>query len=104
MSRHISYLNGYQKPKKEILILSNGCVNLQLQLLYGQMGEISSGVEDEELIEHTRDVLLPFIKEVQIAEEIERRVSPGFGTPEQLIEKISSTVEAATAGLTQRQV
>ena len=68
------------------------------------MGEISSAVEDEELIEHMRDVLLPFIKEVQIAEEIERHVTPAFGTPEQLIEKISSTVEAAAVGLTQQQV
>lgn len=68
------------------------------------MGQISSAVQDEELIEHMRDVLLPFIKEVQVAEEIERHVSPGLGTSEQLIEKISSTVEAAAAGLTQQQV
>lgn len=51
------------------------------------MGQISSAVQDEELIEHMRDVLLPFIKEVQVAEEIERHVSPGLGTPEQLIKK-----------------
>ena len=36
--------------------------------IYLQMGEISSAVQDEELIEHMRDVLLPFIKEVQVSE------------------------------------
>jgi len=71
---------------------------------YLQMGEITSAVQDEELIEHMRDVLLPFIKEVQVAEEIEGHVSPGFGTQEQVIEKISSTVQAAAEGLTQEQV
>lgn len=68
------------------------------------MGEISSAVQDEELIEHMRDVLLPFIKEVQVSEEIQSHVPPGFGTPEQVIERISSTVQAAAEGLTQEQV
>ena len=36
--------------------------------IYLQMGEISSAVQDEELIEHMHDVLLPFIKEVQVSE------------------------------------
>lgn len=70
------------------------------------MGQITSAVDDDELIEHMREVILPFIKEVQITEELEEstQIPNTYGTPEQLITRMSVSMQAAVEGLTTQQV
>lgn len=70
------------------------------------MGVITSCVDDEELIEHMRQVILPFIREVQITEEVANPscTKKGYGSQEQFVIKFASTMQAAIDGLTTEQV
>ena len=70
------------------------------------MGEITSSVYDYELVEHMREVIMPFIREVQIVEEndIPCAINSGYGSPEQFVTKVASTMEAAIEGLTTKEV
>ena len=70
------------------------------------MGEVTSSVEDEELIEHMREVIIPFIKEVQITEEVTdpSSTNSGYGSEDKFVTKFAATMEAATDGLTTEQV
>ena len=70
------------------------------------MGQITSCVEDEELIEHMRELILPFIREVQLTEELDNQspTNPGYGSQEHFVTKFASTMQAAIDGLTTEQV
>ena len=70
------------------------------------MGEVTSSVEDEELIEYMREVILPFIKEVQITEEVADPscANSAYGSQEEFVNKFASTMQAAVNGLTTEQV
>ena len=70
------------------------------------MGEITSAVDDDELVEHMREVILPFVRKVQIVEEtdIPSPINCGYASPEQIVTKVASTMQAAVDGLTTKQV
>ena len=71
------------------------------------MGEVTSSVDDEELIEHMREVIIPFIREVQITEEVADSsscTSSDYGSQEKFVHRFATTMQAATDGLTAEQV
>lgn len=70
------------------------------------MGEVTSSVDDEELIEHMREVIIPFIREVQITEEVAdpSSANSGYGSQEKFVTRFAATMQAATEGLTTEQV
>ena len=70
------------------------------------MGEITSSVEDEELIEHMREVIIPFIREVQITEEVAEQSCPksDYASQGKFVDRFAATMQAATEGLTTQQV
>lgn len=70
------------------------------------MGEVTSSVEDEELIEHMREVILPFIRDVQITEEVADLscANPDYASWDKFVNKFAATMQAATDGLTPEQV
>lgn len=70
------------------------------------MGEVTSAVDDDEIVEHMREVILPFIKEVQISEEFEGQACTPmhYGTQQQFVTKVASSMQAAVEGLTTQQV
>ena len=70
------------------------------------MGEVTSSVDDEELIEHMREVIIPFIREVQITEEVADSscTSSDYGSQEKFVHRFATTMQAAMDGLTAEQV
>lgn len=71
------------------------------------MGEITSCVGDEELIEHMREVILPYVREVQMVEEVDKLTSyftDATASPQQFVTNFASKVQAVMDGLTTQQV
>lgn len=68
------------------------------------MGETTSSVRDEELVEHMRRVLLPFIKETQIPDSEKTSMEGNNLSADQFISGLATSMTNATEGLSTEEV